>query len=170
MGSLQVAESPSEVSSSQDKRIHMVGFEDTRKQIASKLLGGQMEDEEKLVERLYKNLKGRQYLIVMDDLWDTKAWVDLKRLFPEDRNGSRVLFTSRPKNVASKISHVIIEPSPLSPGESKNLLELVVFRKERCPQELQDIGKKIAITCHGLPLSLVMIAGVLSNMEKNEKL
>ncbi|KAK4402467.1 putative late blight resistance proteinR1B-14 [Sesamum angolense] len=33
---------------------------------------------EKLAECLYKNLKGRRYLIVMDDVWDTKAWDDIR--------------------------------------------------------------------------------------------
>ncbi|CAA2964204.1 late blight resistance homolog R1A-10 [Olea europaea subsp. europaea] len=126
------------------------------------------KDEEELAELLYKSLKGRRYLIVVDDLWEKEAWDDLKRLFPDDSNGSRVLFTSRLKNVVSEISHVIIEPAPLSPDESWNLLEQEVFKKECCPQELQDIGKQIAANCKGLPLLVVLIAGILSNMEKKE--
>ncbi|KAL0418343.1 UNVERIFIED_CONTAM: putative late blight resistance proteinR1A-4 [Sesamum radiatum] len=42
---------------------------------------------EELAERLYKNLKGRRYLVVMDDVWDTKVWDDVKRFFPDDNNG-----------------------------------------------------------------------------------
>ncbi|CAA3032575.1 late blight resistance homolog R1A-10, partial [Olea europaea subsp. europaea] len=240
IGSLQVAESQSEVSSSQHKNIPMaekMGFKDMTTQIASKILRGpsnrqiisivgmgglgktslakkvydgsnvrnyfdmlswcvvsqtykkrkllidilssgtnlnreglSKEKDEELAELLYKNLKGRRYLIVIDDLWDKEAWDDLKRLFPEDKNGSRVLFTSRQKNVALEISQVILEPRLMSPGESWNLLEQNLFKNDRCPQELQDIGKQIATNCHGLPLSVVTIAGVLSNMEKKERL
>ncbi|CAA2986986.1 late blight resistance homolog R1A-10 [Olea europaea subsp. europaea] len=129
----------------------------------------EMEDEE-LAELLYKSLKGRRYLIIMDDLWDKEAWNELKRLFPEDTNGSRVLFTSRLNNLAEEISHFIIKPPLLSPRESWNLLKQKVFQKEHCPQELQVIGMQIAENCHGLPLSIIMIAGVLSNMEKKESL
>ncbi|CAA3012219.1 late blight resistance homolog R1A-10 [Olea europaea subsp. europaea] len=127
----------------------------------------EMEDEE-FKDRLYKNLKCRRYLVVMDDLWDEEAWDDLKTLFPDDRNGSRVLFTSRLKNMLSETRPVIIEPPRLSSTESWNLLEQNVFKKERCPEELQDIGEQIAANCGGLPLSIVMIAGVLSNMEKKK--
>ncbi|XP_022851796.1 putative disease resistance protein At1g50180 [Olea europaea var. sylvestris] len=52
-----------------------------------------MEDEE-LDEHIYKSLKGRRYLIVMDDLWDKEAWEDLKRLFPDDKNGSKAEFST----------------------------------------------------------------------------
>lgn len=73
-----------------------------------------MEDEE-LAEFLYKSLKGRRYVIIMDDLWDKELWNELKRLFSEDTNGRRVLFTNQLKNVAEKISHVITESPLLSP-------------------------------------------------------
>ncbi|KAG8383916.1 hypothetical protein BUALT_Bualt04G0063800 [Buddleja alternifolia] len=52
-------------------------------------------EEESLAERIYKSLKGRRYLIVMDDIWNSDVWDDLRRYFPNDGNGSRILFTSR---------------------------------------------------------------------------
>ena len=59
----------------------------------------QMSDEE-LAQRLYKSLKGRRYFIVMDDIWDRSVWFDLKTCFPNDNNGSRIMFTSRHEDVA----------------------------------------------------------------------
>ncbi|KAH7847793.1 hypothetical protein Vadar_030318 [Vaccinium darrowii] len=35
-------------------------------------------DENTLGEQLHKWLKGKKYLIVMDDIWDIKAWNDIK--------------------------------------------------------------------------------------------
>ncbi|KAL0310310.1 UNVERIFIED_CONTAM: putative late blight resistance proteinR1A-4 [Sesamum calycinum] len=62
---------------------------------------------EELAERLYKNLKGRRYLVVMDDVWDTKVWDDGKRFFPDDNNGNRFILTSRhsERQLDRKIAH-----------------------------------------------------------------
>ncbi|XP_022859151.1 putative late blight resistance protein homolog R1B-17 isoform X2 [Olea europaea var. sylvestris] len=128
--------------------------------------------EESLAEKLYKSLKGLRYLIVIDDIWDINVWNDLERYFPKDGMGSRILFTTRNKEVGSKASpHSIINSLPLlSEAESWELLQRKVFKDENCPQELLDIGKQIATNCHGLPLAVVIIAAVLSNMEKKEHL
>ncbi|XP_022870621.1 putative late blight resistance protein homolog R1A-10 isoform X2 [Olea europaea var. sylvestris] len=127
--------------------------------------------EENLVEDLYKNLKGRRYLIVVDDIWDIDVWNDLKRCFPDDSIGSRILFTTRIKEVGSKASPCSVKELPfLSEVECWGILQKRVFQDENCPQKLLDIGKQIAKNCHGLPLAVVVIAGILANMEKKKQL
>ncbi|KAK4427733.1 putative late blight resistance proteinR1A-10 [Sesamum alatum] len=123
-----------------------------------------------LADRLYKNLKGRRYLIVMDDVWDTKAWDDVKRFFPDDNNSSRVILTTRQSEVAiyanprSPIHHM----SLLSPESSWDLLRETIFGQEDCPYELEKIGQEIAENCKGLPLAIVVIGGLLSRDIKGE--
>ncbi|KAJ0866110.1 putative P-loop containing nucleoside triphosphate hydrolase [Helianthus annuus] len=56
--------------------------------------------EHQLGEKLYRKLKGRRYLVVLDDIWDCRVWNDLKMYFPDDKTGSRVLFTSRDIDVS----------------------------------------------------------------------
>ncbi|CAA3027774.1 Putative late blight resistance protein homolog R1B-16 [Olea europaea subsp. europaea] len=124
-----------------------------------------MEDED-MALHLYQSLKGRRYLVVMDDIWDISSWHELKKYFPNDKSGSRILLTSRQKDVAKEITNDIVEPPPLSKDKSWDLLKQNVFENGHCPQELQDIGNQIAENCKGLPLLLVVIASVLSNMEK----
>ncbi|CDP21801.1 unnamed protein product [Coffea canephora] len=41
----------------------------------------------------------------------------------------------------------------------------MVFVKPGCPQELRILGKKITTNCKGLPLTIVIIAGILSTIE-----
>ncbi|KAI3455023.1 hypothetical protein Pfo_011686, partial [Paulownia fortunei] len=127
-----------------------------------------MEDES-LATQIYQTLKGRRYLIVVDDIWDSTAWDDLRRCFPDDQNGSRVLFTSRNEDVAPSDSIIHFLPF-LSDDQCWDLLQQKVFQREACPSELVGIGKQIAVDCQGLPLSVVVIAAVLANLEKKESL
>ncbi|KAK6150806.1 hypothetical protein DH2020_015738 [Rehmannia glutinosa] len=124
-------------------------------------------EEENLIEHIYKSLKGRRYLVVMDDIWDSNLWIDLWKCFPDDENGSRILFTSRDKYVAPP--NTKIYPLPfLSNDQCWELLKQKVFRDEPCPPQLLSIGKEIATNCHGLPLALVIIAGILSTMDNKK--
>ncbi|KAL8497688.1 hypothetical protein ACS0TY_021135 [Phlomoides rotata] len=124
-------------------------------------------EEETLVEQIYKSLKGSRYLIVMDDIWDLNVWEALRRCFPDDGNGSRILLTSRNKDVAPPNS-IIHELPFLLDEQCWELLEKKVFGSRTCPHELQGIGKKIAAKCCGLPLTVVVIAGVLSSVDEEE--
>ncbi|KAL0385150.1 UNVERIFIED_CONTAM: putative late blight resistance proteinR1A-10 [Sesamum radiatum] len=125
---------------------------------------------EELAERLYKNLKGRRYLIVMDDVWDTKAWDDIRRFFPDDNNGSRMILTTRQSEVAiyANSNTPIHNMSLLNPNASWELLRKTVFGQEGCPLELEKIGWKIAQNCKGLPLAIVVIGGLLSKDSKQK--
>ncbi|XP_027166129.1 putative late blight resistance protein homolog R1B-8 [Coffea eugenioides] len=124
-------------------------------------------DEHVLLEKLYKKLKENRYLVVFDDVWDIKVWNDLRISFPDDKKGSRIIFTSRSSNVALQVeyggkSHNL---RPLSEKESFELLLKKVFGKGDCPQALCGTAMKIAKKCRGLPLALVVVAGVLATIE-----
>nr|XP_027119299.1 putative late blight resistance protein homolog R1B-17 isoform X1 [Coffea arabica]XP_027119300.1 putative late blight resistance protein homolog R1B-17 isoform X1 [Coffea arabica] len=124
-------------------------------------------DEHALLEKLYKKLKENRYLVVFDDVWDIKVWNELGISLPDDKKGSRIIFTSRSSNVASQVEyggkpHYL---HPLSEKESFELLQKKVFGEEDCPQALHGLGMEIAKKCRGLPLALVVVAGVLATIE-----
>ncbi|KAL7181152.1 hypothetical protein ACSBR1_040088 [Camellia fascicularis] len=129
----------------------------------------QMKDDDKLGEQLHKGLKGRRYFIVMDDIWNGKAWDDLKNLFPNDNNGSRIMFTSRHREVAVHAKRSIpISLRFLRDDESWDLFRQKVFgRGESCPPKFTEIGKQIVKRCQGLPLAIVVVAGMLVNEGKS---
>ncbi|CAA2938933.1 late blight resistance homolog R1B-14 [Olea europaea subsp. europaea] len=126
--------------------------------------------EDELVNVLYKCLKGKKYLIVMDDVWDIRAWNDLKMLFPDDNNGSRIIITSRLNDVGSSIRRGSTTHSLrfLTEDESWNLLKHKLFKKSECPSELNEVGKEIAAKCQGLPLTIVVVAGLLAKNENRD--
>ncbi|KAK6136240.1 hypothetical protein DH2020_030029 [Rehmannia glutinosa] len=118
-------------------------------------------------EKVYKGLKGRRYLIVMDDIWSTKVWDDVRKIFPDDHNGSRVMLTTRLSDVAAYAgsSSLLHEMRFMDEDQSWNLLRQKVFKLECFPRDLEEIGKEIARSCRGLPLAVVLIAGLLSTIK-----
>ncbi|KAK4414159.1 putative late blight resistance proteinR1A-10 [Sesamum alatum] len=128
-------------------------------------LSKRMNDE--LAECVYKNLKGKTYFIVMDDMWSTKTWDDLRRFFPNDNNGSRVLLTTRLSDVAVYASSSPLHHMHFLDEEwSWNLLRDKVFGQQRCPPKLERVGRTIAKRCRGLPLAIAMVAGILTKMDR----
>ncbi|CAH1419424.1 unnamed protein product [Lactuca virosa] len=120
--------------------------------------------DSQLREMLHRSLYCKRYLIVIDDIWSTEAWDKLKLFFPDHNNGSRILLTSRLTEVAAHAkSHGLIHHlQHLTEEESWKLLCEKVFQGDECPKWLVDPGKQIAKNCHGLPLSVVVMAGVLA--------
>lgn len=123
-----------------------------------------MSDDE-IVRVLRDHLQAKSYLIVMDDVWTIEAWEDLKSAFPNNYKGSRVLITSRNAAVAHH-ANPKIEPYILrflTQEESRKLLRIKVFGEDICPEELQIYEAKILDKCAGLPLAIVVFAGILLN-------
>lgn len=120
-------------------------------------------------ENVFRILKGRRYLIVMDDIWSTEAWDDLTNILPDDNNGSRIMLTTRITNVAAYADRLspLHEIRLMDEGQSWDLLKERVFAHQDCPPELENIGKEIARSCKGLPLAIVVVAGLLSTVGNN---
>ncbi|KAI3455560.1 hypothetical protein Pfo_012223 [Paulownia fortunei] len=127
-------------------------------------------NEDKLGEKLHKTLSGRKYLIVLDDMWSIKVWDKVKFFFPDNNNGSRIIITTRLSNMAFELTGSRgLHMNFLDEDESWNLLCKNVFGEESCPLELEQIGKKIAKNCKGLPLSIVVIGGLLAKSKRTRE-
>ncbi|KAL9156474.1 hypothetical protein ABFS82_09G079000 [Erythranthe guttata] len=138
--------------------------DETRKSLSGK-------SEGQLGERVHKSLYGRRYLIVLDDIWSVEVWDKVKRFFPDNGQGSRVMITTRLSNIVLQMigsqligSHGLVMDL-LDDDRSCDLMCATIFGKEEdCPVELEEIGKKIAKNCKGLPLSIVVIGGLLAKL------
>ncbi|XP_009796760.1 putative late blight resistance protein homolog R1A-3 [Nicotiana tabacum] len=135
-------------------------------------LDAEFTEDFDVYDELRKTLHSRRYLIVLDDLWDTKAWDELTMPFHDFQKGSRIILTSREKKVAlhGKRHSDPLNLRLLRQEESWELLEKKVFGEESCPDELRDVGEEIALKCDGLPLALDLIGGIIAKMEKKEDL
>ncbi|XP_027151034.1 putative late blight resistance protein homolog R1A-10 isoform X1 [Coffea eugenioides] len=119
--------------------------------------------EEKLAEHVREQLKTRMYLIVMDDVWKIEDWDKLKVAFPNNKKRSRVLITTRNTSVAI-YANPAVEPYHLdflTFDASRELLRRKVFGENKCPEEVEQHEVHMVKKCDGLPLSIVVIAGIL---------
>ncbi|KAM3269713.1 putative late blight resistance protein R1B-16 [Capsicum chacoense] len=127
----------------------------------------QKMSNDQLIEVAYRGLKGKRFLVVIDDIWSTQDWDQMRRIFPNDNKKSRILLTTRLNYVADYAS----PDSPhhgmsfLSLDDSWNLFTGRLFKTDPCPPQLIKIGKHIIQQCRGLPLSIVVIAGLLCKMD-----
>ncbi|PHT35032.1 hypothetical protein CQW23_26832 [Capsicum baccatum] len=116
-------------------------------------------DDGDLAGKLKQKLWKRRYLVVIDNIWTAKAWYDISQWFPDCR-GSHVLLTTSCANVVGYVApgkpphHM----SFLSAKQSWELLQ----SKVHISSELFEVGKRIADNCHGLPLTVIIVAGLLS--------
>ncbi|KAL5055656.1 hypothetical protein RYX36_036338 [Vicia faba] len=126
--------------------------------------------DDELKKRVWECLKWKKYLLVLDDLWKIQDWDEVKDAFPDGNRGSRILITSRLKEVAS---HFGRDPPYhlqfLSEEQSWELFSKKVFRGEEYTCDLESLGKQIVKSCGGLPLSIVVLGGLLANKEKSHR-
>ncbi|PHT52293.1 hypothetical protein CQW23_06755, partial [Capsicum baccatum] len=124
-----------------------------------------MNDEAELANMLKKSLMGKRYLIVLDDMWKTKAWDDVRLCFPSGNKGSIILLTTRITEVArdAGTKNLSLQMDLMGPDESWILFKSVAFSSEGLPSDLKTIGKQIAEKCHGLPLTIAVVAGLLKS-------
>lgn len=113
------------------------------------------------------------FLLVMDDVWTVEAWDAILPVLPKENKKSKVLITSRYKKVGTHASlngkHHDLRF--LRDNESWDLLQCEVFGKpNKCPPELKGIGEHIACLCDGLPLTIVVIGGVLKDYLSNDNI
>ena len=114
-----------------------------------------------------KNLVGRKFLIVLDDVWNENYldWDALRICFKSGADGSRLLVTTRNESVASILRTVTsYHLKKLTDGDCWSLFAKHAFGNKKsiaCP-ELEIIGRNIVKKkCNGLPLAAKTIGGLL---------
>ncbi|KAH0634523.1 hypothetical protein KY284_037309 [Solanum tuberosum] len=129
---------------------------------------GDKDDE--LADMLRKRLMGKRYLIVLDDMWDCMSWDDLRLCFPDVKNRSRIVVTTRLEKVGEQVKYRTDPYSLpfLTTEESCKMLQKKVFQKEDFPCELQAVSQAAAEKCKGLPLVVILVAGIIKKKKMEE--
>ncbi|WMV55588.1 hypothetical protein MTR67_048973 [Solanum verrucosum] len=115
--------------------------------------------------KLKGSLKGKKFLVVLDDVWNDNyhEWDDLRNLFVQGHMGSKIIVTTRKESVALMMGSRAINVGTLSSEVSWDLFKRhsLENRDPKEHPELEEVGKKFADKCGGLPLALQALAGIL---------
>ncbi|PRQ48968.1 putative P-loop containing nucleoside triphosphate hydrolase, leucine-rich repeat domain, L [Rosa chinensis] len=124
-----------------------------------------------LKRRLQGTLRGRRFLLVLDDVWDTESigitiekWNDLKGLLNVGASGSKIIITTRNRSVALLVSPLYMHSlEGLLHKDCMSLFILRAFKKgeeQRYPH-LIEIGQDIVKKCGGVPLAVTTVGSML---------
>ncbi|TYJ12947.1 hypothetical protein E1A91_A10G016800v1 [Gossypium mustelinum] len=122
---------------------------------------------ETLQHHLRDSIKGKKYLLVLDDVWndDPEKWRNLRNLLSGGARGGWIVITTRSRFVAEITG---TEPHHnlrgLSGSESWSLLKQTAFKeasRESNNSRIEAIGMEIVDKCKGVPLALRAIGKVL---------
>ncbi|KAK9266447.1 hypothetical protein L1049_012463 [Liquidambar formosana] len=127
-------------------------------------------------EILQEKLKGKKYLLVLDDVWIMETdirrltrWKELETQLMAGEPGSLIIVTARNSCLGRAVSNTG-DPyilGSLSEDNSWSLLAQLAFKSgpgEEKP-ELQDVGKEILQKCGGNPLAITRVAKLLLGKE-----
>ncbi|XP_026417432.1 putative disease resistance protein RGA1 [Papaver somniferum] len=125
-----------------------------------------------LVRKFHETIRGKKYLLVLDDLWNENAedWEKLKGFLSGGAQGSKILVTTRKENVASIVRGTIppYNLTTLSNRECWFIIKNRAFSPGGAVETLamSNIGEEISRKCAGLPLAAVFIGNLMRMKQK----
>ncbi|KAB2095907.1 hypothetical protein ERO13_A01G072000v2 [Gossypium hirsutum] len=128
-------------------------------------------DMGQMLPKIKQALEGKDYLIVMDDVWSVHGWWErlLAGLPKREGQSSAVIITTRKESVAIEMGVEkarIHQPRVLNEEESWALFCRIAFSSEKEAKqhyELEELGKDIVKKCCGLPLAIKTVGGLLKS-------
>ncbi|KAJ1268472.1 hypothetical protein BS78_07G138000 [Paspalum vaginatum] len=132
-------------------------------------------DVRQMADTVGRYLMDKAYLVVLDDVWSSwssEIWDYLGVALPDNGLKSRIILSSRVPDIGRQCrwpsAVQIFHHSPLGPEDSMLLFCRKAFLSDEamCPSELEAVAKEIVGECHGLPLLLVAMGGLMSTKEQ----
>uniref|UniRef100_A0A0E0MH35 AAA+ ATPase domain-containing protein n=1 Tax=Oryza punctata TaxID=4537 RepID=A0A0E0MH35_ORYPU len=126
--------------------------------------------DEMLKRELLEQLKSKRYHILIDDIWSVSAWESIRDSLPKSDKGSCVVVTTRFNSVAEACRRQnghVHKLKQLDLESSYNLFLQIISDNGLCP--IRPINAGIIMkTCGGLPLAIVVVAGLIASKLKSK--
>ncbi|GMY05536.1 putative disease resistance protein At1g50180 [Fagus crenata] len=130
--------------------------------------------DEEIVDQLLQVLKEKKYLVILDDIWNTEHWDILCKAFPVKDTGSKILLTTRNRDVALHADPrgFLHNLQILNDQKSWELLEKIAisWREDSIIKTNMDwLGNEMLKYCGGLPLAITVLGGLLAAKHTQEE-
>ncbi|XP_062105380.1 disease resistance protein RPS5-like [Humulus lupulus] len=113
---------------------------------------------------IFNVLNKKKFILLLDDIWERIDLVKVGIPLPNRQNGSKLVFTTRSKDVCSRMSvDKQVEVKCLSREESWKLFEEKVGNEALSVHpDILYLSKQVAEECDGLPLALTTIGRAMA--------
>ncbi|KAL3737215.1 hypothetical protein ACJRO7_026045 [Eucalyptus globulus] len=118
------------------------------------------------VHHLCEDLNMKKFVLLIDDLWGRLDLLQIGVPRPSPENGSKVVFTTRSKQVCDQmVADKIFKVQCLTPEEALELFENNVGKSTiDSHPDIPLLAKGIARECDGLPLALITIGRAMAGI------
>ncbi|KAJ8426774.1 hypothetical protein Cgig2_034033 [Carnegiea gigantea] len=125
--------------------------------------------------RLRQRMAGMKFLIVLDDVWEENidaSWDALRFSLNSAATGSTIVVTTRNKGIARRFhASLTLQLHELSDGDCWSLIKACAWADPHAAldESLEEIGRRIAAKCGGLPIAAKTIGGLLAGISDARK-
>lgn len=125
------------------------------------------EIQERKASKIYRALKRKKFLLLLDDIWQRLDFEKIGIPFPDELNKCKVIFTTRSKDVCSDMdADQKLKVGFLEEKDSWLLFANKVGGEELLePDSIRPHAQRIVKKCGGLPLALITIGRAMANKE-----
>ncbi|KAL8139389.1 LOW QUALITY PROTEIN: hypothetical protein V2J09_005410 [Rumex salicifolius] len=118
-----------------------------------------------LQNRIREKIKGKPFLLVLDDVWDhdRARWTDRMGLLSEGGKGSKVIVTTRSESVARAVGAEAMATHHLDGLSEEDSWDLIVgfTQEQERDSTWANLGRQIVKKCANVPLAVKSIASLL---------
>jgi len=146
-----------------------LGIISLKKKLFSTLLGGEdlkIDTPNGLPQHIERRLRRMKVLIILDDVNDSDQLEILAGTYDWFGSGSRIIITTRDKQVFAKEFATIYEVEALNFDESLRLFNLNAFKQNHLESEYHELSKKVVNYAKGIPLVLKVLGHLLHGKDK----
>ncbi|XP_068479746.1 disease resistance-like protein DSC1 isoform X3 [Phaseolus vulgaris] len=146
-----------------------LGMISLKKKLFSTLLGGEdlkIDTPNGLPQYIERRLRRMKVLIILDDVNDSDQLEILAGTYDWFGSGSRIIITTRDKQVLAKEFANIYEVEALNFDESLRLFNLNAFKQNHLESEYHELSKKVVNYAKGIPLVLKVLGHLLHGKDK----